>query len=325
MHDSGAVTRRPGHDSGQRAGFDWADYVDWLIASAGSLAAVADRLCAQRGHKDDVASVERALRRLRRRGTADGGTWGLRAVTTFGLPGAIDRRVRALAQYHGRLADLPVSTCEDLLRAWDKPPITEARAGRAWIALGRAAIALREARLDAAVALLDRARADLGAAPVAARLEALLMRAYVQSRADRAAVAAILDDAAPLIDAVDDDDDRACLRARLVDHRAYELNQAGQHAAAEALYRALPEDAPPFARARRASGLAYARWKRGEPDAVDLAKAAIEHAGDGGHLRARAMALRLHARITGDDDAGRRALAIARALEDETLLGRFRR
>lgn len=319
------MARGPGHDSGQ-AGFDWADYVDWLTSSTGSLAAVADKLCAARGYKEDVGSIERALRRLRTRGTRTGGTWGTRAIALFGLPTAIDERVRQLGQYHSRLAELPVSMCEDLVRVWDKPPITEARAGRAWLAVARASIALRLAQLPAAIAILDRARGDLASgAPVSARIEAILIRAYVASRTDLATVPSFLDEAAPLIDLVDDAHDRACLHARLADHRAYELNQRGDYAGAEAIYQAMLDEGPTFARTRRANGIAYARWKRGETDARDFALAAIEHAGDGGHLRGRAMALRNYARIADDAGAQARAVAIAQHLEDETLLGRFRR
>ncbi|MFN0253164.1 MAG: hypothetical protein ACKV2T_40195 [Kofleriaceae bacterium] len=363
------MARRPGHDSGH-AGFDWGDYVEWLTSTAGSLAAVADRLCAARGYKEDVGSIERALRRLRTRGTHGGGTWGTRAIALFGLPSAIDARVRQLGQYHARLAELPVSMCEDLIRVWDKPPITESRAGRAWLAVARASIAVRLAKLDDAIAILDRARADLSSAsagptsatssatstsatptsatstraistsatstsatsspgviavPLAARIEAILIRGYVASRTNLAAVPGLLDEAARLIDAVDDAYDRACLLARLADHRAYELNQRGEHEAAEAVYRAMRDEGPTFARTRRANGIAYARWLRGEPDAADFARAAIEHAGDGGHLRGRAMALRNYARIVNDADAQTRAVAIAQHLEDETLLGRFRR
>lgn len=343
------MPRRPGHDSGQ-AGFDWADYIDWLTSSTGSLAAVADRLCASRGYKDDVGSIERALRRLRKRGTQSGGTWGTRAIAFFGLPSTIHDRVRQLGQYHSRLAELPVSMCEDLLRTWDKPPITESRTGRAWIAVARASIAVRLANLDDAIAILDCARADVGASTempssesttpgeasatrtsgesrevLPARIEALLIRAYVASRTDLGAVPTLLDRVELLIGAVDHPDDRACLRARMADHRAYELNQRGEHEAAEAIYQALPDEGPTFARTRRANGIGYARWKRGETDAADYARAAIDHAGDGGHLRGRAMALRLYARIASDVDAQARAVAIAQHLEDETLLGRFRR
>ena len=313
---------RPGQDSGH--GFDWGTYVDWLIDSSGSLAAVADKLCAGRGYKDDVGSVERALRRLRKRGTLDGGTWGARTLTVFGLPGAVEQRVRWLAQYHARFADLPVSMCLELVRALDRPPITESRSGRAWLAIAVASIALREARHGAAITQLDHARNDLVGAPAAARVEALLQRAYVASRDDPGAVPDLLARAAPLVDDVSEPDDRSCLQARLADHRAYELNRVADHVAAEELYRALADlGAPSFTRARRASGLAYARWKRGEADAASFAAAAIEHAGDGGHVRARAMALRLYARITGDRETEARSLAMAKHLEDETLLVRF--
>jgi hypothetical protein len=313
------VARPPGHDSGHA--FDWGAYVAWLVESTGSLAAVADRLCAARGYKDDVASAERALRRLKKRGTQRGGTWGARAVAAFGLPDAVHARVRWLGQYHARFTDLPVAMCADLVRAWDRPPTTESRTGRAWLALARASLALRERRHDDAIAELDRARGDIAAAPAAARIEALFVRRYVASKhaASDREISAI----PALLELVEDADDRACLAARYADHRAYELNRAGDHAGAEALYRALPEDGPYFARARRASGLAYARWKQGEPDAAAFATHATEIAGDGGHARIRAMALQLVARITGDTDAEARALAIARQLDDETLLTRF--
>jgi hypothetical protein len=297
-----------------------------MIATAGTLTAAADKLCAQRGYQDDIGSVERALRRLRRRGTADGGTWGTRAVALFGLPDAVDARIRMLGQYHSRIADLPRTMCEDLLRAWDKPPITDAKAGRAWLAVARATLSLRGADLDRAIAHLDRARSDLRDGPAAARFEALLARSYVASRRNPLAVAAYLAEAEQLIDTIADLSERACLRARWADHAAYELNRAGKHADAEALYRAMQDDptTPPFARARRASGIAYARHAQQHADAAQFALAAAEHAGDGGHLRARAMALQLHARITGDAGSHQRALAIANHLEDATLLGRFR-
>jgi hypothetical protein len=249
------MARGPGHDSGHA--FDWGAYVAWLVESAGSLAAVADRLCAARGYKDDVASAERALRRLKKRGTQHGGTWGTRAVAAFGLPDAVHARVRWLGQYHARFTDLPVAMCADLVRAWDRPPTTESRTGRAWLALAKASLALRERCHDDAIAELDRTRVDLAAAPAAAQLEAHLVRVYVASKTSPAPV----DDS--LLDRVDDADDRACLAARIADHRAYELNRVGDHAGAAALYLALPDDGPYFARSRRASGLAYACWKLG--------------------------------------------------------------
>lgn len=304
--------------------FDWSAYVDWVVSVAGSLAAAADRLSAHRGYRDDAGSVERALRRLRKRGSADGGTWGGRALALFGLPSAVEARVRWLGQYHSRAIDLPASVTADLLRAWSHPPITESRAGRAWIALGHVSLALRAKDHPTALLHLDRARGDLADAPAEARIEALLTRAYADSRDERERVPASLAAASALLGEVRGAHDAACLRARWIDHRSYELNRAGEHAAAEALWRTVADDAPPFALARRASGLAYARWKQGDREAAARhARAAADHAGDGGHVRARAMALDLLARISGDAEAKQRALAIARQLEDETLLARF--
>jgi len=59
-----------------------------------------------------------------------------------------------------------------------------------------------------------------------------------------------------------------------------------------------------------------------------LAREASQHAGDGGHMRMRAMALNMLARIVGGEegaDAKRRAMAIANELEDEVLRLRFER
>lgn len=318
------MPRRSGHDSGQLSGgLDWATYLDWLVATTGSLAAVADRLCAHRGYRDDIGSVERALRRLRRRGTLDGGTWGTRALAAFGLPEDAHRHVRSLAQYHARIADLPVPACADLIRAWDHPPTTASRDGRAWLALAHASLSLRRFDHTTALTHLDRARADLTTAPAAARAESLLMRAYIASKSPPRAAAPYLAALPPLLATIDDADDRACLHARHTDHLAYELNRRSDHAAAAALYLALPTTAPPFALARRASGLAYAHWKQALSDAAAWAHRAVSHAGDGGHLRARAMALALLHRITGDAAPLDRALSIARRLEDATLLARF--
>jgi hypothetical protein len=296
-------------------GFVWGDYVDWLIAQAGSLAAVADRLAAHRAHKEDVGSIERALRRLRRRGSAGGGTWGARALALFGLPTDVLGRVRWLAQYHARSSDLPYEMCADLLRAWSAPPVTESRQGRAWLALGQASLALRRLDRRAALEALDRARADLAAADPAARLEAILVRAFVASRDAVPEVAPLLSQAWPLLREVEDPKDRACLHARLVDHESYELNRDGRHAEAEARFRTVPDDAPAFALARRASGLAYARWKQGDlAEAAHQAHLAAEHAGDGGHVRARALALALLDRIAPDEAVRARGQAIMAAL-----------
>lgn len=309
------------------AGFTWNDYLQTLVESEGTLTRVAERLAAQRGFDDDVGSIERALRRLRTRGLQPGGKWGARLLALFGLPESVETRLRWMAAYHSRFTDLPVGVCEDLVRLWDHPPTTDQRASRAWLSLARASIALRkndhaEARLH-----LD-ALGKEETLPIEARIEALLVRAFLASKAEPSAVRALLDGVEPLLSEVTRPDERACLRARFVDQRAYALNRRAEYAGAEALYRALPEaDAPPFVLCRRANGLAYARWKQGHVDeAAALSREAARHAGDGGHVRLRVMALAMHARIDPrEQSAHARALAMSQRLEDELLLFRLSR
>jgi hypothetical protein len=321
----------PGHDPGQ-AGFDWADYVAWIVLAHGSLAAAAEKLASHRAYEDDVASVERALRRLRGRGSLGGGTWGARALAAFGLPGAARERARWMGAYHSRFTDLPVPLAIDLVRLWDRPPISEDPGARAWLALAHATCALRAAQKDEAAAHLRRARASFAIAPPDARAEILLVEAFLASRTDIARVPSILDEVEPILADAMAPGDRACLQARLVDQRAYEMNKRGEIAPAEALYRAIAIDgAPPFVLCRRANGLAYARWKLGDVgSAATLAREAARHAGDGGHLRLRAMALTMLANILGarsaeGEDARARGLAIVASLDDEGLRLRFTR
>jgi hypothetical protein len=326
----------PGQDPGHiPAGFTWGDYVEFLVASCGSLAAAAERLSARRGYKEDIATIERALRRLRSRGQAGGGTWGARALAVFGLPAPADARTRWMGAYHSRFTDLPVPICLELVRVWDRPPISELPDANVWLALARATCALRGGDLESAAVHVQRARASARAAPAEARAELVLTEAFIASRVEGPRVSALLLDAEPILREPMGAADRACLHARWIDQRAYELNQGRAGAApdlagAEALYRSLPEDgAPAFARCRRANGLAYARWKQGfAAEGAAFAREACRHAGDGGHLRMRAMALTMLARIVGGDEgaaARTRAVAIARDLDDEALRIRFER
>ncbi|WP_437506203.1 hypothetical protein [Sorangium sp. So ce1099] len=125
---------------------------------------------------------------------------------------------------------------------------------------------------------------------------------------------------------------RACLHARWIDQRAFQLNHPSpgeepDWGGALALYASISaEDIHPFVSYRRDAGLAYGRWKLSErAAAIALAEAACRHAGDSGFIRLRAMALLLLARILGDEAgaaARARAIQIARRLEDEELLWR---
>jgi tetratricopeptide (TPR) repeat protein len=292
---------------------------------------VANHLAAQRGYRDDLGSIERGLRRLRKRGHLDGGVWGQRLLATFGLPKTIVERVRWMAFYHSRFSDLPTSICRELLLAWNQPPVAESGA-RAYLQLGLASVALRLRQHDDAGAHLEQALRST--APADARAEHALTKAYLRAREAPRQSAALLDSAEALIDddAIDTGD-RACFFARLIDQRAYSLNKPGpgeraDHEAALELYLQIPEDGPLFARCRRHNGIGWSQLRLGRrSEALAHARASVQHAGDSGSLRLRAMALNLLRHALDDDDAAasaaRRATAIATRLEDEELLGRY--
>lgn len=178
----------PGQETGQ-SGFSWGDLVDGLVAERGSLAAVALHLAEQRAFAEDVESVERGLRRLRSRGTGDGGVWGERAVRVFGLPAAVVDRVRWMGQYHTRFSDLPATLAGELIAPWDRPPVSLGPA-RVWLLLGRVNLALR--RHGDVAGLLAAAGLLAGRAEVAAQVELCLVSAYATSRRDPAATDAAL-------------------------------------------------------------------------------------------------------------------------------------
>lgn len=334
-----------GHETGhhQSGGYDWGVYLEALVATEGSLVAVAERLCASRGYADEIASVERALRRLRGRGTADGGRWGTRLVRQFGMPGEVERRLAWMGAYHSSFIDLPVPVCEDLVRAWDHPPITLVPTSRGWIRLASGLIALRRRELEVAEAAFAQAKLDEATAGPEARIERMLGDAFIASKrpGTKQAIPPFLTAVESLVPTVADDYARACLFARWVDHCAYELNQGraatftiapstggrADPAAAESLYLRIPAAGPPFALARRANGLAYAAWKQGRvAEGAQWAREAAEHAGDGGHVRMRTMALAMLVRILpGEEGARQRGAAMAARLEDETLRLRLRR
>jgi hypothetical protein len=325
------MTKAPGHDPGHPSehGLDWREYLDGLVEQHGSLAAVATALAKHRAYKDDAASIERALRRLRTRKQLAGGQWGERALAAFGLPGAAEARTRWMGAYHSRFNDLPLPLCLDLVRLWDRPPVSEAPAAAAWLALAHASCALRATDIASATLHIARARAARG--PHEAQVETALVEAFIASRARPDRVAALLDEAESLLKTAPPKAENAdCLWARLIDQRAYPLNRAKRFAEAESLFAALPTVGAPFALYRRASGLAYAAWKlRTRAEAAELAREAARHAGDGGHLRLRAMALTMLARILGSKspeaaEAKRRAEEIVQTLEDEALRVRFR-
>jgi hypothetical protein len=294
----------PGQNSGQPT---WGVYIDGLVAEHGSLAAVSERLAATHAWRDDVESITRALRRLRLRGSLPGGKWGDRLLRTFGLPASVDARLRFMGSYHSRFVDLPVPLCTDLVQLWDRPPTSESRAGRLWLSLARATLALREQAAEEALGHLATARTIAGG-DAAAQVEVALGESVLASR-DAPAVAAAALAEVPALLATLGGDDADCLRARYVGQVSHAWNHAGEIDRAEALHRELP-DLPtthPFARSRRANGIAYGRFRHGDVvAALEQARLAARYAGDAGHVRLRAMALLMVARVDAADGRGGR-------------------
>ncbi|EYF03515.1 hypothetical protein [Chondromyces apiculatus] len=335
------MRRAPGHEPGHEGvaappGYTWADYLEHLVEAQGSLAAVALRLSSLASTPEDPGSIERALRRLRRRGHLDGGLHGRRLVRAFGLPVAVEARLKWMGVYHSRFTDLPRSLCLDQLRLWDRPPVSGARA-RVWVELGLSSVALRGRDMATAGVHLRRARAVPGASP-AARVEACLCEAFLASKqGERARAEAALAEVGRVLGEEGPTGlagtERACLQARWVDQQAYWFNhpregEAPDHEGALRLYEGIAdEEVDPFVSYRRDAGKAYARWRLGDRgEAIRLAESACRHAGDGGFLRLRVMGLHLLARILGEVDgasARARALSMAQRLEDEELLGRI--
>ena len=125
--------------------------------------------------------------------------------------------------------------------------------------------------------------------------------------------------------------DADCLRARHAGQVAHALNHAGRIDDALAMHAALPDlpTTAPFARSRRANGLAYGLHRRGDVGAALIeARRAATFAGDAGHVRLRAMALLMIARVAGRSAEGQaahaRAGVIADALADDVLRQRWR-
>jgi hypothetical protein len=309
------------------AALAWSAYVDGLVAEHGTLAAVAERVAALRGYTEDVESVGRALRRLRARGTRPGGAWGDRLLATFGLPRDVADRLRFMGQYHSRFVDLPLPLGTDLVQLWDRPPTSDSAAGRTWLSLARATLALRGNRDDDAARHFATAEATTGDDALA-RAELLLGQATIASRAAPTREPAALDRVDELLaDLRGGDAD--CLRARCAGQRGHARYQAGAIDRGLAVHEALPDGdgVHAFARSRRANGIAYGRHRLGDRDgAIVAARRAATFAGDAGHVRLRAMALLMVARVGDDsaeaDDARRRARAIAAALGDARLLAR---
>lgn len=270
----------------------------------------------------DVLTVERGLRRLRRRENAEGDKYGRLLVRTFGVPASQLTWARWMGQYHGRLSDLPVAMRRDQLRLWDRPPLSESPAA-IWVHLGLAGLARRAGDVEAMERRLELARLQKNA-PVDARLELLLLDAVVAM--DRGQEMDWVPVAEELL--AMEPPDGASYRARMLDQRAYAAargwrEQPSRLHDALALYDQIPDEGDPFPRFRRAHGRAWCLWRLQDEGAAEEADRAVQFAGDAGLMRFRCMALGLRWRISSEPSDRTRAMNLALALQDERLLSGF--
>ena len=309
--------------------FTWGQYVAQLTAERGGLAELARCLVdvAPTGVKlsSDPLTIERGIRRLRDRGSAPGDKYGRLLIRCFGIPGTITDQARQMGQYHSRLADLPVAVRWQQLRLWDRPPISESPVS-AWVNLGLASLAHHQQDPEQLHARLSLAR--LAARVADARVELALLEARLAADGrDMAAAQAHLDTASGHLAALSGEEAASYL-ARLQDQRAFLAvrgwrKDPSRLDAALALYAVIPTIGPPFARFRRAHGRAWCLWRQGEQaEALSESHLAVRHAGDGGFVRMRILALILQGHILGRPEAltcWSRAREMASSLQDELL------
>lgn len=334
----------PGHESGHEpappVGFSWEGYLLAFVEDLGGWAALTDELIRRGTGLDDLPTdpgvVEKGLRRLSKRGQKTGGQYGRWMLRLMGLPASLEQWARWMGQFHNRFADLPTSLRFEQLSLWDRPPVTESKMA-AWIHLGLASVLTRMQRDQAAELRLQKAEAGASAAGVACQIEATLMRAKLLTDLERRTESERLFDRAEVWLGSTELllEDKRAYHARLVGQRAYHLTrsapgmQVDLHGA-RALFESI-EDEPflPFVAFRKANGLAYCDWQLGDlASGQRFARLAEQHAGDGGLVRFRIMALNLLGRMLPAPEAlpvRARAERLAQLLEDEDLLRRVRK
>ena len=320
----------------------WETYLTHWVDQLGGWVALSDALLHRATGVVDIStdpqSVERGLRRLARRGNKEGGQYGRWMLRFFGLPGDVATWLKWMGQYHSRFSDLPLALRAEQLELWDRAPMSDS-SHAAWLFLGKASLYKRTRDQEATRQQLSRALARASAAGDEAVLEAKLLEARMASdKGDRQGCAAILDACQKILDESDalSWEDRLLYTSRLRDQLAYQLlhPEHGPPALdeAEVLYALIEsgeDDALSFAAYQRHLGLAYCCWKRGALDtAASHCDAAVSHAGDGGFVRLRVIALNLWSRVideTSDGPLRTRARRLASKLEDEDLLWRISR
>lgn len=324
-------------DADLESGLDWASYVAAFVRDVGGWAALSDELVRRAGRTVDVSTdaqtVEKGLRRLASRGHAPGGKYGRWMLRFFGMPRESARWARFLGQYHSRFADQPARVRLEQLLLWDRPPTSESPTA-VWINQALASVRLRLRDEAAARRRLAMARAGFARAEPAARAEVLLLEAFLATgEGERRRAERRLDEAEQLLPQISEEgDDQECYRARVLDQRAYHLNKAEGGAepdweGARSLYVAIDEAClHPFVAFRRCAGLAYCTWKLGDvEEGKRLSRLAAQHAGDGGYVRFRVMALNMLARMLPQEEGETlrdRAARLAQRMDDEALLAR---
>lgn len=343
-HETGHASGRergaaPGPDVAPPVGFDWNGYVLAFVEEHGGWTALCDELARRAAGAEefplDPQVIEKGVRRLAKRGHKTGGQYGRWMIRYLGIPSSLAHWAAWMGQLHSRFSDLPSSLRWEQLSLWDRPPVTESRLA-AWIHVGMASVLLRMRADDDAERRLSMAERGAAQAGLACKLEVSLLRAKLCTDAgDRATAEALFDQ---VEEALPSDeltaDDRRCYHARLLGQRAYHLTRPLPGAAADlrgalALFERI-DDEPflPFVAFRKCNGLAYCHWKLGDVAAGRrFALLAEQHAGDGGFVRFRIMALNLLGRMLPEGEGlaiKARAERLAKLLEDEDLLRRVR-
>ncbi len=333
----------PGHESGHAAsppvGFSWEAYVLAFVDQHGGWAALCDELLRRAVGADDFPSdpqvVDKGLRRLSKRGNKTGGQYGRWMIRYFGIPSSLSQWAQWMGQLHSRFSDLPSSLRFEQLSLWDRPPVTESRLAP-WIHVGMAYVLLRMQENEDAQRRLGMAERGAEQAGAACRMEVALLRAKLFTDEGRRSESEALFDAVQrwLESEELSTEERRCYHARLVGQRAFHLTrptpgQPEDLRGALTLFESIADEPfLPFVAFRKCNGLAYCQWKLGSPElGQHWARLAEQHAGDGGFVRFRIMALNLLSRMLGETDGGpvrARAERLARLLEDEDLLRRVR-
>ena len=309
------------------AAFAWADLVDHVVRTEGGWAKTADELARRLRlagvDAPDLGTIEKGLRRLHSRSGDSGGQYGRWLIRHFGVPSEIENQLRWMAQYHSRFGDLPTSLRLQHLRLFDRPPVSESSL-IVWIHVGMASAHHRRQQTELCQQRLTAAQSKTSSAEPLARLEVGLLAARIASDGgDIDGARQRLADLEPLLN--DDDLEHMPYRARLNGQQAFQLTRSSPDdnhlESARQLFLNIASDTGiPFVDYRRTAGLAFCAWRLGNiSEGRRLAQLAGEHAGDGGLIRFRVMALNLLSKMSSSAEAVQlraRAKRLADSIED---------